>query len=977
MNATLVWQRILWKETRHLGLLAIAIVAICTGMSVLAGAAAANGGTTTQLLWGLAMFVPGCYGFGATAMLLSGEKEMGTWDWLRNSGVSQSQTLLAKAAFVVSSAYAVQLVLFAFALISESLHPSPPWMTGDDYRIPIGLLVTLEFAAVGWLACVLVSRIIPATVLWLGLLMLGTLALSVLATPDGSIQGPQRIVVAILLTCLLALDVLVSVCWWRCEHPLLELPGRIRAGWHRFAVRVLPSAARFEVPWSDWWQRLFGRRVAVLARPERSVFADQRAGQRLSWKTRRQMLRTLGLVVGGLAVSFFIAVVFEGAIVDRFRRNDSFSAPWGMCVFPFFIGLLVFRDEQLQARFRFYADRGLSPRSLWWTAQRYWLPVIVLVSLLIPVMFVTRVPPNIPAEFRWHVYLSLSGMLCVSYGVGQWASLVFRTTFFALIGGVLLLIPCLAWCGLSIPLQIPLWLQAIPLTLWLLVVTWWRMPAWCLEDSGWRSRGKLGLAMIVPPVVLVFVTCGFRAVEFVTPGYLNHSPQVLLAAPDFAAPLDDFSRRLDDLMGDIDAVSRNTGAATIEQQDEFALQNQHLTDRFRQDFLPAILGKDSSRSVSRIVLRRLPGSLLQLLQYDVDRRMRSGEQPHVVLRDRVDLMEAIRRLALLSWGSPNPQLFRLQFAWLLRGLPENLDSPQISEEQGRVALDAAARSLAEYPEPSDGDADYFRQRRELRHPDPEHTADPITDWISSVARRLPSERMRAECFLYWEYMGSKLYGSRADVLLGSFHAAAKRFDSVSYDELLKYESQEQYRRISVPALWNVNPPSTHSSYMSVEFLDDSRGWLLSAGSVLFRKAHGRLPVDLAELTRFWKPDPRLELEPGLDQPFEYFRQGLGLGEPAWTTDLDKSQKPWAQQPLWYIETRDSRKNAEEVARHPEWYKSSSRIYGQFFPIPPRIEPDEPPANAGQVENPPAPGMGFPAGMVLPVQPEEVRGGSAP
>lgn len=962
MNATLVWPRILWKETRHLGPLAIAIVAICTGMSVLAGAAAANGGTTTQLLWGLAMFVPGCYGFGATAMLLSGEKEMGTWDWLRNSGVPQSQTLLAKAAFVVSSAYAVQIVLFAFALISESLHPSSPLSTMADYRIPFGLLVTLEFATIGWLACVLVSRIIPATVLWLGLLMLGALILSVLATPDGSIQGPQRIVVAFLLTCLLALDVLVSVCWWRCEHPLLELPGRIQTAWRRLSVRVLPSTARFEVQWSDWWQKLFGRRVAVLARPERSVFADQRAGQRLSWKTRRQMLRILGLVVGGLVVSFFIAIIFDGAVVDRFRRNDRFSAPWGMCAFPFFIGLLVFRDEQLQARFRFYADRGLSPRSLWWTAQRYWLPVILLVSLLIPVTFVTRFPRNIPVDFRWHVYFSLFGMLCVSYGVGQWASLVFRTTFFALIGGVLLLIPCVAWCGLSLYLSVPVWLQAIPLTLWLLVVTWWRMPAWSLEDSGWHSRGKLLLAMVVPPAVLFLVTCGYRAVEFLTPGYLTDSPSVLAAAPDFAAPLDTFSKRFDDLIADADAVNRNTGASTIEQQDELAVRYQNLTDRFYRDLLPGILGKETSRPISRIVLRRLPGSLLQLLEYDVDRRLRIGEQPLVALQNRIELLEAIRRLALLTSGSSNPQLFRLQFTWLLRGLPENLDSPQISAERARAALDAAARSLAEYPEPSDGDADYFRQRWELRHPDPEQSADPVADWISRVARRLPSERMRAECFLYWEFMGSKLYGSRADVLAGSFHAAAKRFDSVSYDEFLKYEQQEQYRRTSVPALWNISSPSTHSFFRSVEFLDDSRGWLLSAASVLFRKDHGRLPLDLAELTRFWKPDPRLELEPGLDQPFEYFRQGLGLGKPAWTTELDKSQKPWAQQPLWYVETRDSRKNADDAARHPEWYKSSSRIYGQFFPIPPRVEPDEPPANAEQVENPAPPDFALPGGM---------------
>lgn len=955
MNATLVWQRVLWKETRHLGLLAVAIIAICTGMSILAGAAAASGGTTTQLLWGLAVFIPGCYGFGATAMLLSGEKEMGTWDWLRNSGVSQSQTLLAKAAFVISSAYAVQIVLFAFALISDSLHPSPSlWATGDDYRIPFGLLVTLEFATIGWLACVLVSRIIPATVLWLGLLMLGTLMLSVLATPDGSIQGPQRIVVTFLLICLLALDVLVSACWWRCEHPLLELPGRIHTAWRRFAVCALPGTARLEIPRSDWGQRLFGRRVAVLARPERSVFADQRAEQRLSWKTRRQMLPIGAIAVGAMLLPMFSAWIFAG----RAPENILFGA----CSSPFLIGLLVFRDEQLQARFRFYVDRGLSPRLLWWTAQRYWLPIILLTSALVPFVLVRSYPPNIPVDFRWHAYFSLVGMLCVSYAVGQWASQTFRTTFFALIGGVLLQIPCLAWCGLGLYLSVPVWLQAIPLTLWLLVVTWWRMPAWFLEDSGWAARGRFGLAMIVPPVLLFLVTCGYRAIEFLTPGYLHHSPQVLLAAPDFAAPLDAFSKRFDDLIADADAVYRNTGAATIEQQDELAVRHQNLTDRFYRDLLPGILGEETSRPISRIVLRRLPGSLLQLLQYDIDRRMRSGEQPHVVLRDRVELLEAIRRLSLLTWGSANPQLFRLQFTWLLRGLPENLDSPPISQQQGRDALDAAARSLAEYPEPSDGDADYFRQRWELRHPDPEQSTDPVMDWMARVARRLPSERMRAECFLYWEYMGSKLYGSRADLLAGSFHAAAKRFDSVSYDELLKYEQQEQYRRTSVPALWNVSPPSTHSFYRSVEFLDDSRGWLLSAGSVLFRKVHGRLPLDLAELTRFWTPDPRLELEPGLDQPFEYFRQGLGLGQPAWTTELDQSQKPWAQQPLWYIETRDSRKNADDVARHPKWYKSSSRNYGQFFPIPPRIEPDEPPANAGQIENPAPPDFALPGGM---------------
>lgn len=957
MNATLVWQRILWKETRHLGLLATAIVVICTGMSIIAGAAAASGGTTTEILWVLAVFVPGCYGFGATAMLLSGEKEMGTWGWLRNSGVSQSQTLLAKAAFVISSAYAVQIVLFAFALISESLHPSPSSASIDEFRISLGLLVTLEFAAVGWLACILVSRIIPATILWLGLLILGALSLSFITSPDGSIQGPLRLVPAFVLACLLALDIAVSRLWWRCEHPLLELPGLSRLEWPR----------RFSF-WSD----------GILARPERFPFAEQRAGQRLNWKTRRQMLRTVGLVGGGLAVSLFVAAIFQGSVVERIRQSDNFDSPWGMSVFPFIIGLLVFRDEQLQGRFRFYADRGISPRSLWWTAQRHWLPLIMLASLLVPVVFVMRYPPDIPTAFRWHVYLSLVGMLCVSYAVGQWASQVFRTTFFALIGGVLLLIPCVAWCGLALVISIPLWLQAIPLTLWLLAVTWWRMPAWCLEDSGWAARGRLGLAMVIPPAVLFLVTCGYRAVEFVTPSYLQDSPQVLAAAPDFAAPLDTFSKRFDGLVADTDVVYRNTGTLTIEQQDEFALRHQHLTDRFRRDILPVLLGKDPSRSASRMILYRHPSSLLSLLQYDIDRRMRDGEQVQVALQDRIQQLEAIRRLAASTAGSAYPLFFRYHFAWTLRGLPESLDSPQISTEQARVALNAAASLLAEYPEPSDGEAEYFRQRRELSQADAEQPDGPsVMDWIARVAQRLPSERMRAECLLYSEYLGSNLYGSRFEPLRGSFHAAAKRYNSVSDDDLQNSVRQEQFRRTSVPALWNISPPSTHSSYASIELLDDSRGWLLSAASVLFRKDHGRLPLDLTELTRFWTSDPRLELEPGLDQPFEYFRQGLGLGQPAWTTDLDKSLKPWAQQPLWYVETREGRAYADRVARAPRTYRNFSKIYGTFFPIPPRIEPDEPPADAAQVENPSEMAAGIFPGDMLPLQPEAASGGQRP
>ena len=187
-------------------------------------------------------------------------------------------------------------------------------------------------------------------------------------------------------------------------------------------------------------------------------------------------------------------------------------------------GTLVFRADQSHGP-RFLAERGASPRAIWFTRHLVWGVWLWFLLTMIILLF------GLGTAARWldlvnerpsdwshteplvDFWLPCSVVLLTAYSAGQLSSLFLRRTLLSVTFGVLAGGLALAWFVLMAWIGASYWWSVLPLPIGFLLATYLRMPPWLIERGGWRGWLVPLVAAAAPLAALSVAVPAFRVLQ--------------------------------------------------------------------------------------------------------------------------------------------------------------------------------------------------------------------------------------------------------------------------------------------------------------------------------------------------------------------------------------------------------------------------------------------------------------------------------
>ena len=494
--------RIVWKEYRANRTLWLACAAIGWALKVLSWSLVVGTHERFSMMSGIPGVLGFCYAAACSALMFAGEREERTSGWLLNLSVPPAAIVVGKLSFAVLSIMALQLVLALPSLMVMSTMTAMPGLFWQLFT-PIGL-VALLWTIPGSLTSrrVLVS-VAPMVCWWIFTLLVPVGLLQSLWSPhfDDVRSGLWRMsILGMVMFATAVVDLWLSWRWARGHY----LDGSIIDGWHQWCRSWL--ARRTLTRWS-------GRSIVGRVEHEQPW---RRTWQRLIWQERqRESIHNL-LFVGGCALAFWMA--------NQTQTDLAISNLLIVYVLlvSMAMGLFAFESIREQPQVLFLIGRGVSPAAVWLAKQAVWLPrAFWITGILFVLGSMAEHRPQSRLAFRWielHPYLAVC-LVLMSYGCGQLAATLLRSTILAGVLGVLLTFVVAGWLigtdWLGLPLGL-LWglpLVALPL------VSLWQMRPRMLDDQSWLRHAKLVSVTLLLPVVL-FTALGvyrFREVLIAKP----------------------------------------------------------------------------------------------------------------------------------------------------------------------------------------------------------------------------------------------------------------------------------------------------------------------------------------------------------------------------------------------------------------------------------------------------------------------------
>lgn len=496
MNHAIVW-RLFWKEFRVQWQFWIAM-AVLTALVQLVILTTASLADRTPWLFGTALVLTAFYALGCGATLFATEHETGTFDFQRALPVSSRLLFASKTTFGVVSVLAFGGTLW----LAAALMAGRPWPSAEELQ---GLAGLWGFAAVELFAWGLLFSLLLR-----GPLMAAILAVSaasffahIVAGGPATYMAEQAYRVALPLRAAIVVVVVVADLWlglrW-FQQPGLSL-GRLRLPRRPALAASLTAADPI--------------------RPSRVMGL-----QRLLWQQWRQS----GLLM--LAIPILAAFWLLPAVSLANRSVPTNVAPQLITILCTavtigfsLLGATVFLADQRRHQFRFFAERGISPRLVWLSRQLSWgvLSLVGAAVLLGVGLFATLSRDD--SSIRILIVLCMTAAVLLGTGVacscGQVCSMFLRSGILAGIGAVVLAVPTALWAALMWFYGFNWLWSVLPLPLAFLWTTWLRAPDWIVE----RNRLRTWLWPVLPPVlaaaVLVPTVAYLRVHEFetVSPGF--------------------------------------------------------------------------------------------------------------------------------------------------------------------------------------------------------------------------------------------------------------------------------------------------------------------------------------------------------------------------------------------------------------------------------------------------------------------------
>jgi hypothetical protein len=529
MNDTAFW-RLVWKEYRlqrafWLAMLGLTVLAhlfllVCVHWKAVP--------TPDAFFWA-ALGLGAFYALGCGGTLFATEHEAETYPFQRALPVSAIRLFAAKIAYaVLSTAAMLALVWLLAALVSGWRLPEP-----RQHLALWGLwgMAAAELLAWGVLFSLVTRRPLVAVILAVSC---ASITAELLRTGRPDPWEIESYVVAVpwraLVVAILALiDLCLGYRWFRepGEHARrsVDQSSGIASG------PLLPTIAWIEVSPSPLFNRLV-------------------------WHHARQsspMLLTFTAMVAPLALARLLMRVEAAMVVDWMARDLWLvSLPCLLAAFlaPPLMGACVFLADQSHGSFRFLAERGISPKSIWLSRQAVWFIPLGVGALAIAAPVKSEELASSPL---------MLGYVILAYASGQFFSMFFRSGILAAGFGIALSIGLCLWAALMAKIHISWWWSVTPIPLALLVCTWLRTSGWLVEKSGVKAMTRACLPLAAVALGLVTLVPWVRVCEIpeVLPGF---SPEEFArpATPDQEATVAEY-RRAAELMQPLQAAGDDPG----------------------------------------------------------------------------------------------------------------------------------------------------------------------------------------------------------------------------------------------------------------------------------------------------------------------------------------------------------------------------------------------------------------------------------
>ena len=518
MSRPTIANALVWKELRQIAPLFWAVLGLGGGLNLLMITLylfTSPGGSGVISPYSF-IVMPIIFATGVGVLLVSVEKENRTLQWLQGMPVSSAQiakTKLMVALVSLAAVWAISLLmlwLFRIVFQGQTGITKPELDSlSESYFYPI-LFPTVSFF-LGFAGLALAWRVsspiyallllVPVTgFVWIITELFKFSSRPLFAETLDSSSGGWGISVASWAVGMVA----AAVYGWLASQR--DLAARTAsAPW----LSLLGESTKSTVAPPQWW-----RWESV---PQNSA---------LLWQSARQNWLPWSM----LTIVFFVGVWMCGVIPQIGGYNDDLSLRdfdrYASTLLALLLGTymgsalgsLVFQENNVANRIRFFADRGVSPTRVW--ISRHWIPLVIL---LVATSWRSIASRSFAYWEGFDSQVILADSICFFlaalgfYALCQWWSQCIPSPLLSAITSPLIAGIFIAYGLFALLMfEAPIWLLGVSLTL-LGVATWSQMKAWMDRAFDWRFFGGhaawLLMAMVIPLLPGIWTMLNTRGMD--------------------------------------------------------------------------------------------------------------------------------------------------------------------------------------------------------------------------------------------------------------------------------------------------------------------------------------------------------------------------------------------------------------------------------------------------------------------------------